>query len=123
MKALGWLIVAGLVILVAIVTGAGEEFLHSLGDNSVEITYRNETAARVIVSPYGRGYPAAERLLEPGAVHRDNLLSSNPKPTTVITRLQGFDETGQLIYCHVFTFGELQSLKGQVAIHAGDNTC
>jgi hypothetical protein len=123
MKTLGWLLVAGLVVLVAIVSGAGEEFLHSFGDNSVEITYRNETGERVIVSPYGRTYPASERLLEPGAVFRDDLLSSNPKPTTVITRLEAFDETGALIYCHRFTFRELQSLNGQVAIRVGDNTC
>ena len=113
---------AGLLVLLVVVTGLGEEFLHSLGDNAVEITYRNETGERVIVSPYGRAYPAAERLLEPGAVYRDALPVSNPKPTTPVTRLQGFDESGALVYCHVFTFGELQSLKGQVAIHVSDNT-
>jgi hypothetical protein len=120
---LRWVIAAGVLLLFLVFTGLGSEILHSMGDTSVPITYINETDQRVIVSPYGRSYPAAERTLDPGASAEDDLLVSNPKPNTFVTRLEAFDASGQLLYCHKFTVGDLQSLNGQVRIRLGEKSC
>ena len=120
---LRWMIGAAILLVFLIFSGLGSEILHSMGDTSVPITYINETDQRVIVSPYGRSYPAAERTLDPGATADDDLLVPNPKPKTFVTRLEAFDASGQLVYCHSFTVGDLQALNGQVRIRVGEKNC
>ena len=118
-----WVVGVALLLVFLVISGLGSEILRNMGDTSVPITYVNETDQRVIVSPYGRRYPAAERTLDPGAMADDDLLVSNPKPNTFVTRLEAFDASGQLLYCHTFTVGDLQALIRQVRIRVGEMDC
>jgi hypothetical protein len=106
----------GLLIVVGLAMGG-------CGDRSVKVTYQNETDQAVIVYPYGRNYSAGKRLLGAGEIKTDNLLAGDAHPTTHIARVEAVDESGALIYCHSFNYGELTGNAGVIHIRLGDNTC
>jgi hypothetical protein len=106
----------GLLIVVGLVMGG-------LGDKSIAVTYRNETGHPVTVYPYGHSYPAGQRALGAGGTFKDNLLASDTQPKTHIARVEAFDESGNLIYCHSLDYGELSGNGGLIEIRPGENTC
>jgi hypothetical protein len=105
----------GLLIVVAIAIGG-------LGDKSLGVTYQNETGQTVIVYPYGRNYPAVKRVLGAGGKQTDNLLG-DPQSTTQVARIEAVDESGNLIYCQSFIFGELGANGGVIHIRLGESNC
>ncbi len=106
----------GLLIVVGLVMGG-------LGDKSIAVTYRNETDRPVTVYPYGHSYPAGQRALGAGGTFKDNLLASDTQPKTHIASVEAFDESGNLIYCHSFNYGELKGNGGLIDIRPGENAC
>lgn len=105
-----------ILIVEAVVDGGG------LGDQSVSVTFLNDTTERVTVYPYGRNYEAAKRILGPGEKAADNLLASGGDGTHVAD-VEAFDDGGILVFCHNYTKGEVQRLGGVVRITLGHNDC
>jgi hypothetical protein len=94
-----------------------------LGDQGIQVYFRNETGMGISVYPDGRQYPASRQLMAPGEQHKDALQVSSTKPDAFVARIEAVDATGTLIYCHRFTYGELERLAGVIRIRVGDNTC
>jgi hypothetical protein len=111
------LILAGLLLILAGTASA------CIGDPAIQVYYHNETGQAISIYPHGRNYPSSRQILAAGEEQRNSLMFSSRKPDAVVARIEAVDATGTLIYCHRFTFGELERLGGVIRIRVGDNTC
>ncbi len=94
-----------------------------IGDLSHTVVYENATDARVTIYPRGRSNPGVKRVLERGAIQRDNLLVGDMNPQTFVARVEAVNASEVLVFCHGYTNGELDQLQGRIVVRAGDFNC
>ena len=75
------------------------------------------------VFPFGREYPAGNRVLEPGATYKDSLLIGDERPETWVATIEAVDAAGVLIFCHRYTNSELNELSDRVVVKKGEFKC
>ncbi len=107
-----------LILILAAIVGSG-----CLGDQSREVTFKNETSTAVTLYPYGRNRPQITRDLAVGVSYRDHYPISGTEPTTLVAYVEAVDASGRLVFCHRYTVGELDRLGGQILIREGDISC
>ena len=110
-------------IFVAVLLAAIVASSCGLGDESVAVVFVNETAGQVTVYPHGRNYPASHRLLAPSESAKDQLLYQGSDPEGVVADLEAVGPGDALVFCHVYTFGELRKLDGVIRIRSGTLDC
>lgn len=113
----GFRLALSTIFLAGLVTSA------CLGDRSATVIVTNETTRKVTVYPYGRQRDQVKWVLEPGGVHKDDMLAGDARPDTPVARMEAVDDSGALVFCHMYTYGELKGLDGAVRIKEGKNDC
>jgi hypothetical protein len=83
----------------------------------------NETNRKVTVYPYGRQRDQVKWVLEPGGVHNDDMPAGDARADSPVALMEAIDESGALIFCHRYSYGELKALEGAVRIREGKIDC
>lgn len=91
-------------------------------DRSQAVKYVNETNERITVYRYGRASPDLRQVLEPRQTGTNQILANGGDHDRVAT-VEATDDSGALIFCHVYKVGELRELSGVIRIRRGQNDC
>ena len=94
-----------------------------LGDLSQEVRIVNDTAYTVTVYPYGQNQPQYSHVLDPGASAQELMLTSDTDAGTYVARVEAVDGSHTLVFCHRYTYGELQQLGWQVHVKHRELRC
>ena len=94
-----------------------------MGDLNHPVIFENATDAKVTLYPYGRSHQELKRVLEPGATHKDNIPVSDMKRETYVAYVEAVNESGDLVFCHRYTNGDLDQLQGRIVVRAGELQC
>ena len=92
----------------------------AFGDQGMDVIFVNDTAHRIVVYPVGHAYPSVHIPLDPGAERQSSLLISSSKRESFVAKVEATDSADSVVFCHEYTLGELQDLRGR--IHIRDNT-
>jgi hypothetical protein len=95
------------------------------GDEGLPIEFVNRTGENIVLYEHGRAYPDLRKELAPDA-RRDNVwvgsrLDDKAKDGAIY-RVEATTRSGELVFCHVYTFNELTRLRWVVEIRK-QNDC
>jgi hypothetical protein len=94
-----------------------------LGDPGIQVVYVNETANQVTVFPDGRDRPAYQYKISASQSFKTAILASGTHPEIVVAQVEAVDPAGTLVFCHAYTYAELQKLDGFIRIRSGELDC
>jgi len=94
-----------------------------IGDRSHDATIQNDANFRVTVYPYGRGEPRFNNVLAPAESARENLLTTDTDPGGYVTIVEAVNDAQVVVFCHRYTYGELQQLSWKIRIKGGQLDC
>lgn len=110
--------IRGLALILSVIICAS-----CIGDRSIAVTFVNDTSQSITVFPYGRDHPDWQWKLGPAQTAKTSLLAGDARPTTMVARVEGIDAFGALVFCHGYTYSELQASGGIVHVRSGVLDC
>jgi len=93
------------------------------GDRSVHVSFVNDSTAPLAVFPYGRNYPDSQFTLAPAERVTKNLLAGEAQPDSPVAHVEALSTDRALVFCHDYTYGELQKLDRTVRLRPGVLDC
>jgi hypothetical protein len=94
-----------------------------IGDRSHDATIQNDANFLVTVYPYGRGEARFKHVLAPAESARENLLTTDTHPGGYVTVVEAVNDAQVIVFCHRYTYGELQELGWKIRIKSGQLDC
>jgi hypothetical protein len=93
------------------------------GDPSIQVVYVNETANQITVFPDSRDRPAYQYKISASQSFKTTIMASGTHPDLVIAHVEAVDPAGTVVFCHEYTYAELQKLDGFIRIRSGALDC
>lgn len=96
-----------------------------IGDRGLPIEFVNRTGKPVLLYELGRAYPALRKELDAEERLRSSWVDSrldDRAKNTVKFRVEATTESGDLVFCHDYTFNDLTRISWVVEIRA-QNDC
>ena len=90
-----------------------------IGDRSHDALIQNGTALHITVFPYGQKEAQFRHELGAGESFHENLLTTDTNPSGYVTIVEAVNDTGVVIFCHRYTYGELERLGWQIQLKTG----
>lgn len=97
-----------------------------IGDYGADVYFRNETGD--VISVYERtsdGLTTPPRRVEPGTTFHNQWVVPPPERRSpeATRRVEATDASGNVIYCRIFTYAELDKVGWTIEIKRGEHVC